>query len=212
MSRPALLVAFTVGVLLWGCGGDTAGGPRGSGETGVDPSLGRALQATLDQQREFHELPGAAAAVVIPGQGVWSGGSGVADRKTAMPVTGHTPFAIASLTKPFIAALAIKLSGTDRLQLDDRLSDFVPQVVEREPDHDPPLAQPHQRRVELRHRRQRFPQPRDRRQAPQLLVAAPDAELRAQAILRAGRALAVQQRELPPRRACHRARDEYDGR
>lgn len=126
MSRPALLVAFTVGVLLGGCGGDTAGGPRGSGETGVDPSLGRALQATLDQQREFHELPGAAAAVVIPGQGVWSGGSGVADRKTAMPVTGHTPFAIASLTKPFIAALAIKLSGTDRLQLDDRLSDFVP--------------------------------------------------------------------------------------
>src|SRR3954447_10840677 len=114
MPRHVVLVAFTVTMLLWGCGGDT----RGSREKGVDPSLRRALQATLDQQRGFHELPGAAAAVVIPGQGVWSGGSGVADRKTAMPVTGHTRFAIASLTKPFIAALAVKLSESGRLGLD----------------------------------------------------------------------------------------------
>lgn len=126
MPRHALLVAFTVAMLLWGCGGERASGPRSSGGNGVDPSLRRALQATLDQQREFHELPGAAAAVVIPGQGVWSGGSGVADRKTGTPVTGHTPFAIASLTKPFIAALAVKLSERGRLQLDDHLSAFVP--------------------------------------------------------------------------------------
>lgn len=126
MPRHALLVAFTVAMLLWGCGGDNASGPRDARRKGVDPSLSRALQATLDQQREFRELPGAAAAVVIPGQGVWSGGSGVADRKTGTPVTGHTPFAIASLTKPFIAALTIKLSERGRLRLDDHLSAFVP--------------------------------------------------------------------------------------
>jgi D-alanyl-D-alanine carboxypeptidase len=126
MPRYALLVGFTVAMLLWGCGGDTTGGPRAPRATGVDPSLRRALQATLDQQREFHGLPGAAAAVVIPGQGVWSGGSGVADRKTGTPVTGHTRFAIASLTKPFIAALVVKLSERGRLRLDDHLSAFVP--------------------------------------------------------------------------------------
>jgi D-alanyl-D-alanine carboxypeptidase len=126
MPRHAPLVALTVAMLLWGCGGDKAGGPPGSREKGVDPSLARALQATLDQQREFHGLPGAAAAVVIPGQGAWSGGSGVADRKTGARVTGHTPFAIASLTKPFIAALVLKLSESGRLQLDDHLSDFLP--------------------------------------------------------------------------------------
>jgi hypothetical protein len=83
MPRHALLVACTVAMLLWGCGGNRASGPGSSARNGVDPSLRRALQATLDQQREFHELPGAAAAVVIPGQGVWSGGR---ESRTARPV------------------------------------------------------------------------------------------------------------------------------
>jgi D-alanyl-D-alanine carboxypeptidase len=126
MPRHWLLVACAVAMLLWGCGGNGATAPDGSAGSGVEPSLRRALQATLDQQREFHELPGAAAAVVIPGQGVWSGGSGVADRTTGMPVTGHTRFAIASLTKPFVAALVVKLSESGRLGLDDHLSNFVP--------------------------------------------------------------------------------------
>jgi hypothetical protein len=42
----------------------------------VAPELARKLQGVLDQQREFYELPGAAAALVIPGKGTWSGGSG----------------------------------------------------------------------------------------------------------------------------------------
>src|SRR3954451_13011020 len=128
MPRHALPAAFTVTVLLLsGCGGgDKPGDSRSSGHKGVDPSLARTLQATLDQEREFQELPGAAAAVVIPGQGGWSGGSGVADRRTGAPVTGHTPFEIASVTKPFIAALAVKLSESGRLRLDDHLSNFVP--------------------------------------------------------------------------------------
>jgi D-alanyl-D-alanine carboxypeptidase len=121
-----LPVLFALVALLWGCGGDKPAGPDGSGEAAIDASLARALKATLDQQREFYELPGAAAAVVIPRKGMWSAGSGVADRKTGAPVTTRTPFAIASLTKPFIAALAVKLSESDRLRLDDKLSKFVP--------------------------------------------------------------------------------------
>jgi D-alanyl-D-alanine carboxypeptidase len=121
-----LLVLPGVLVALWGCGGDKAAAPDRSGEPAIDPSLARAMEATLDQQREFYELPGAAAAVVIPGKGMWSAGSGVADRKTGAPVTARTPFAIASLTKPFIAALMVKLSEGDRLRLDDKLSKFVP--------------------------------------------------------------------------------------
>src|SRR3954465_12138537 len=112
--RRWLLVASAVLVLLWGCGGARSTGPEGSGEASIDPSLAQALAATLDQQREFYELPGAAAAVVIPGKGMWSAGSGVADRKTGAPVTARTPFAVASLTKPFIAALAVKLSEGHR--------------------------------------------------------------------------------------------------
>src|SRR3954454_1431453 len=124
--RRWLLVLSAVAMLLWGCGGAKSAGPEGSGDGAIAPSLARALEATLDQQREFYELPGAAAAVVIPGKGMWSAGSGVADRKAGAPVTARTPFAVASLTKPFIAALAVKLSEGHRLRLDDKLSRFVP--------------------------------------------------------------------------------------
>ena len=63
---------------------------------------------------------------MIPGQGLWSGGSGVADRATKSPVTGRTPFPIASITKTFIAALAIKLAEEGRLRLDDPLARWLP--------------------------------------------------------------------------------------
>ena len=70
----------------------------------------RKLQHVFDQQREFYELPGAAAALVIPGMGTWSGGSGVADRQTGARVTAPTTFAIASITKAFVGAPALKLA------------------------------------------------------------------------------------------------------
>ncbi len=122
-SVPAL---FAVLALLWGCGGDTTDRQDGSGEQRVEPALAQALAATLDQQREFYELPGAAAAVLMPGKAMWSAGSGIADRRTGAAVTPRTPFAVASLTKPFVAALTVRLAETDRLQLDDTLSEFVP--------------------------------------------------------------------------------------
>jgi CubicO group peptidase (beta-lactamase class C family) len=63
---------------------------------------------------------------VIPGQGLWSGGSGTANRATKEPVTGRTPFPIASITKTFIAALAIKLADQHLLRLDDPLGRWLP--------------------------------------------------------------------------------------
>jgi CubicO group peptidase (beta-lactamase class C family) len=83
------------------------------GDGQVPPELARKLQHELDQQREFYELPGAAAAVIIPGTGTWSGGSGVADRQAGTRVTGRTTFEIASITKAFVGALALKLAQAD---------------------------------------------------------------------------------------------------
>jgi CubicO group peptidase (beta-lactamase class C family) len=42
--------------------------------------------------------------------GTWSGGSGVADRQTGACVTARTTFAIASITKAFVGAPALKLA------------------------------------------------------------------------------------------------------
>jgi D-alanyl-D-alanine carboxypeptidase len=92
----------------------------------VAPALARKLQRVFDQQREFYELPGAAAALVIPGKGTWSGGSGAADRQTGTRVTARTTFAIASITKAFVGALALKLAQEGRVSLEEPLSRTLP--------------------------------------------------------------------------------------
>ena len=72
-------------------------------------------------------MPGASAAVVIPGEGIWTGSSGVADIRAHRPVTDRTLFAAGSITKTFVAALMLKLVERDVLHLDDRLSRWVPE-------------------------------------------------------------------------------------
>jgi hypothetical protein len=61
-----------------------------------------------------------------PGMGIWSGGSGLADRETGRPVTAQTTFAIASITEAFVGALAVKLAPERRVSLEERLSRTLP--------------------------------------------------------------------------------------
>ena len=129
MTRVRLLgLVVAAALVLTGCGGDRrASQPGGRERTGsVAPELGRKLQRALDQQRAFYELPGIAASVVIPEEGTWSGGSGVADRRSGARVTPQTPFAIASITKAFVGALAVKLADDGRVDLDEPLSRTLP--------------------------------------------------------------------------------------
>jgi D-alanyl-D-alanine carboxypeptidase len=111
-----------------GCGGAGHASPSNASrlDRQVAPELAHKLQRVLDQQREFYELPGAAAAMVIPGAGTWSGGSGVADRRTGRRVTARTTFAIASITKAFMGALTLKLAQEGRVRLDEPLGGTVP--------------------------------------------------------------------------------------
>jgi D-alanyl-D-alanine carboxypeptidase len=50
----------------------------------------------------------------------------VANRATKVRVTGDTPFPVASVTKTFVAALAIRLADEGRLQLDAPLARWLP--------------------------------------------------------------------------------------
>ena len=129
MTR-ALLLASCVSlvVAVAGCGGTTRPVPSNSAQPDrpVAPEVARKLQRVLNQKRAFYELPGAAAAVVVPGAGTWSGGSGMADRRTGKRVTGRTTFAIASITKAFIGALSLKLAEERRVSLDEPLSGTLP--------------------------------------------------------------------------------------
>jgi D-alanyl-D-alanine carboxypeptidase len=71
-------------------------------------------------------VTGAAAAVVVPGEGTWSGASGVADKETEEAVTADTLFAFGSVTKTFVAALVLDLAEDGVLRLDDPLAKWMP--------------------------------------------------------------------------------------
>jgi Beta-lactamase len=77
----------------------------GCGGGGAEPPLAERLQLTLDRGRAAQHIPGAAAAVVAGGRVVWVGASGLADVRRRVPVRRDTQFAIASVTKPFVAGL-----------------------------------------------------------------------------------------------------------
>ncbi len=93
----------------------------------VEPALATKLQARLDQWRVNHRAPGVAAAVRLPDGSRWIGTSGRrivgASSKAVLP---STPFAVASLTKTFMAALILQLREEGRLWLGTRISEWLP--------------------------------------------------------------------------------------
>jgi D-alanyl-D-alanine carboxypeptidase len=123
-----LLLAGAATLLVSGCGerSPTNGAPGGTPAQRPGPVSER-LQATLDRVRHEQEIPGAAAAVVMPGGRLWVGTSGLADVRTREPVRPHTLFEVASVTKTFVAALVLELAEDGELGLDDRLSRWVPE-------------------------------------------------------------------------------------
>lgn len=93
----------------------------------VDAALEARLQARLDQWRKSHRAPGVAAAIRLPDGSRWIGTSGKrVVGKPGKPVRVNTPFAVASLTKTFMAALVLQLREQGRLWLGTRISTWLP--------------------------------------------------------------------------------------
>jgi D-alanyl-D-alanine carboxypeptidase len=85
------------------------------------------LEARIDAWRTHQRAPGVAAAVRFPDGSRWIGTSGRGSVGAgARPLRPGTPFAVASLTKTFMAALVLQLVEQGRLELGDPLSRWVP--------------------------------------------------------------------------------------
>jgi D-alanyl-D-alanine carboxypeptidase len=69
--------------------------------------------------------PGALTGVWIPGQGSWTLAAGIGDLTTAAPLRIDDHVRIASITKTFVATVALQLVAEGRLSLDDRLGHFI---------------------------------------------------------------------------------------
>jgi len=92
----------------------------------LEPAVGAALQAVLDGL--VHEgAPDAIAAVITP-KGTWSGAAGIAG-PSGRKATPRDEFAIASATKTFTAALVMRYVEQGRMDLDARLSTYIPDIT-----------------------------------------------------------------------------------
>jgi D-alanyl-D-alanine carboxypeptidase len=90
----------------------------------ADPA---ALQRQLDGVVETG-TPGVVA-LVRSGHQTWQGASGLGDLATKRPARAGDRFRIGSVTKSFVATVALQLVGEDKLGLDDHLERWLPGLV-----------------------------------------------------------------------------------
>ena len=72
------------------------------------------------------EATGVAVAVAYQGRITWEEGFGWANRETGLKVTPHTPFSLASITKPFTTTTLMTLVGEGRISLDEPANKYLP--------------------------------------------------------------------------------------
>jgi D-alanyl-D-alanine carboxypeptidase len=82
------------------------------------------LQQALQRGRTNQSITGAAAAVVLPGYGLWLGTSGYSYGQ--VPIRPQTRFEFASITKSFVAAAILRLAEEGRLSLNDTVGHWLP--------------------------------------------------------------------------------------
>ena len=92
------------------------------------PGLAGVLQRILDTTRQDFGMPGVSVAIRFPDGTTWTGVSGMADVAAGIPVTPETPFALASISKPFVAAVVMGLVEEGTLDLDDSVARLLPGV------------------------------------------------------------------------------------
>lgn len=82
----------------------------------------RAFELRLEQLRKQHRIPGLAAAIVRDRELAWTQAYGIANDE--VPVTPDTPFWVASVTKPFMGVLFLRLADQGLVDLRDRVNDI----------------------------------------------------------------------------------------
>ncbi|ACQ81984.1 beta-lactamase [Beutenbergia cavernae DSM 12333] len=86
------------------------------------------LWPLVDRVMAARHLPGMAVGVVADGAVVAARGFGVADLGGGGPVTEHSLFHVASVSKPFVAMAALRLVDAGVLDLDAPVSRYLPYV------------------------------------------------------------------------------------
>ena len=85
-----------------------------------------ALETRMKAEVEAGKLPSVAFALVKDGQIVREAAFGWADKEAAAAATAHTPYALASVSKPIVATAVMMLSERGRIKLQDGAARDLP--------------------------------------------------------------------------------------
>ncbi|MFB9565600.1 serine hydrolase domain-containing protein [Saccharopolyspora hordei] len=91
--------------------------------TSLLPSTQRALLRRLAVEQSENRIPSLVAGLVRDGETIWVDSRGKVDGR---PPSTDTQYRIGSITKTFVAVLVLRLRDEGRLDLADRLDDYVP--------------------------------------------------------------------------------------
>jgi len=111
---------------------DDATRPLANIVPGIPPTASaatrRALTARLGSLRATYGLPGVSAAILFADGTMWRATSGFADVGTRRRLTADTEFAVASISKTFLAALVLVLAEEGKLALDEPVVAYLPDL------------------------------------------------------------------------------------
>jgi D-alanyl-D-alanine carboxypeptidase len=140
MTRARLRIGLaTIGVIALvatACGSDDDNGIQDEAaevddteEVEVDEA---ALQAVLDEWRTDVDAYGATLSIRVPGHGDIHLASGIDDRDPDTPMPTDGTYTIGSITKTFVAAIALQLVNEGRLSLDEPVEAWLPELPNAE--------------------------------------------------------------------------------
>jgi CubicO group peptidase (beta-lactamase class C family) len=83
------------------------------------------LSAVIRTLVDERQVPSVAVAVARDRRILWEEAFGWADREGRVPATPHTPYSLASISKPFTATAVMQLAESGRLRLDQPANDYL---------------------------------------------------------------------------------------
>lgn len=104
------------------------GSPKAANKSGVvlDAAKLKEFEEFIERARNECRVPGAAVALIQNGKVIFEKGFGIRELKKNEPVTPHTLFAIASITKPLTTLLMARLVDRGRVSWDTPLVKLLP--------------------------------------------------------------------------------------
>ncbi|WP_046470122.1 serine hydrolase domain-containing protein [Allosalinactinospora lopnorensis] len=131
--------ATAVVVQAWPQGADDSDGDAAASQAEPPPEPPRiSAEERIELQKALNKVveEGASGAVAElveaneSGRDRWNGVAGIADRQTRVPVDPGAHFRIASLSKPFVAAVMLQLVAEGEVRLSDTVEEVLPGVLD----------------------------------------------------------------------------------